>query len=162
MARTSILCCLAALLLGPAIAIADGPKFIGIGLTKVQRVPDASILENRGIINTELDRADTFYVARIGVGTPPQTIDVKIDTGSSGLWVPLSSTSLCTLPGLRCDEYGACKIYVPSKSSDQPSPKAAELIHSQSPPKSRLPINYMKMIHLGWTRACSRSNMQTS
>lgn len=39
--------------------------------------------------------SDGLYFANVSVGTPPQTLALQIDTGSSDTWVPSSSAPLC-------------------------------------------------------------------
>jgi hypothetical protein len=47
------------------------------------------------------------YVATVSVGTPAQTIQVAIDTGSSDVWFNSVSANLCTSQRLQ-EEYGPC------------------------------------------------------
>jgi hypothetical protein len=50
-----------------------------------------------------------LYAATISVGTPAQTLQVQIDTGSSDVWVPSSAASICSnekeggCPGGSCE-----------------------------------------------------------
>lgn len=50
-----------------------------------------------------------LYFANVSVGTPAQSLEVQIDTGSSDVWVPSSSASLCEnqaqggCPGGECE-----------------------------------------------------------
>ncbi len=42
------------------------------------------------------------YLINITVGTPPQDLAVTLDTGSSDLWIPATSSSLCKKG--KCDD----------------------------------------------------------
>ena len=52
----------------------------------------------RGTITESLINNNTGgdYVAQVSVGTPPQNINLAIDTGSSDVWVIASTADLCT------------------------------------------------------------------
>ena len=47
------------------------------------------------------------YVATVEVGTPPQTVTLQLDTGSSDTWIPAINSSVCNNGGCF---YGSCKF----------------------------------------------------
>ena len=48
------------------------------------------------------------YVAKVSVGTPPQQVNLAIDTGSSDVWVISSSADLCTSASLQQQYTDGC------------------------------------------------------
>jgi hypothetical protein len=48
------------------------------------------------------------YFASCSVGTPPQKVTLQLDTGSSDIWVPATSSQVCQPNGNGC-QLGSCK-----------------------------------------------------
>lgn len=59
-------------------------------------------------------RQETLYFVNATIGTPPQSLRLHIDTGSSDLWVNTPSSKLCLLNSDPCQSAGT---YSPNKSS---------------------------------------------
>jgi hypothetical protein len=88
------------------------PGFVKVPFTKVKNPSAANRLIKRGTVTDTLTngRSELSYFSNVEIGTPAQTFNVIIDTGSSDLWVYSqdsagsgyvssdSSTYQCTFP----------------------------------------------------------------
>jgi hypothetical protein len=56
------------------------------------------ILPRAGTVSAVLTNAEAegLYFANVTVGTPPQPLQLQIDTGSSDVWVPANTASICS------------------------------------------------------------------
>lgn len=112
MARATIM---SALLLSSSLSSFAGANTVQMGIAK-NHAHEAAQLQKRqqylqrrgmgGVVRVE-ERADTLtaslgnaitsglYYANVTVGTPAQQLSLQIDTGSSDVWVPSSSATIC-------------------------------------------------------------------
>ncbi|KAI9762316.1 MAG: hypothetical protein M4579_000464 [Chaenotheca gracillima] len=61
-----------------------------------------------------LDNEETLYFANVSLGTPPQTLRLHIDTGSSDMWMNSPDARICNVRGNPCSDSGT---YNANKSS---------------------------------------------
>jgi hypothetical protein len=100
--------------LAVAIMLAILPGVYGQGTLKldIQREMGVQRLRPRAQGSTDVSLLNNLtegvYVATVTVGTPPQTLKLQVDTGSSDTWVPASNASICQ-EGKLCF-YGSCMI----------------------------------------------------
>ena len=85
------------------------------------------------------DEVEGLYFANITVGTPGQTLGVQIDTGSSDVWVPSSTASICQDVREGGCLLGSCEFYIPVPRArwDERVGKSTMLILEQSPSLNR-------------------------
>ncbi|MCJ1262300.1 hypothetical protein MMC22_002170 [Lobaria immixta] len=62
----------------------------------------------RGVVNDPIQNKVAFYTTDVFVGTPPQKVTLRIDTGSSDFWMNEVSSSYCASPPGQtlCSQYG--------------------------------------------------------
>ncbi|KAI9772573.1 MAG: hypothetical protein M1839_002455 [Geoglossum umbratile] len=82
-----------------------------------EKYGDADIIQwgrRQAPVSVPLDNRRHAYFASVTVGTPPQTLKLAIDTGSSDTWVPWTNAPIC-----RCGSSACCQLgtYDPKKSS---------------------------------------------
>ena len=104
MAPTSLYAALVALAVLPC-SLAE-PKVFGLKFAKVRKEVAQSDLQRRAnTVSEALYNGQSLYIANISIGTPPQTMSVQLDTGSSDLWVPTTQSNICSEPS--CDAWGS-------------------------------------------------------
>lgn len=77
------------------------PRAVGLDITRrtidddIPTKDGARIRKRQSTVEQTLDNLDTLYFANLTLGTPPQDIQLHVDTGSSDLWVNVPQSSLC-------------------------------------------------------------------
>lgn len=96
-----------------SLASADAPGTFSVKIHKNRHVEKAQ-LAKRGTLSVSLGNYEQLglYVANATVGTPGQPLTFQVDTGSSDVWVPSSSASICKdIKDGGCP-FGSCKYYL--------------------------------------------------
>ena len=63
-------------------------------------------LQKRDTLQVTLDNEATLYFANISLGTPTQSFQIAIDTGSSDIWINSASSGLCRQYSQECSLSG--------------------------------------------------------
>ncbi|PWW80347.1 acid protease [Tuber magnatum] len=81
-------------------------KTLSFGFQKVKRnadnVPRLRKRDSSGTVRQRLDNLDYLYYANVSIGTPPQSLRLHLDTGSSDVWVETMRSQLCQQPQRPC------------------------------------------------------------
>ncbi len=82
---------------------------IGLDIQKSESVDftkhDRHRFDQRQVSQT-LDNYESLYFANITLGTPPQSLRMHLDTGSSDLWCNSPQSNLCATRSRRCNVSG--------------------------------------------------------
>jgi hypothetical protein len=99
---------LASLGVGAAVATPDGVVQLAIQRRNVADSRPILPRESSSPVLEQLqnDRSEGAYMAEVKVGTPPQTLTLQLDTGSSDTWVVSSGAEICEQG--QCD-HGSCR-----------------------------------------------------
>ncbi|KAK4196729.1 putative candidapepsin precursor [Triangularia verruculosa] len=84
------------------------PKVIGMDIERSspKNPLHRDKLRRRGSVEVNLDNEETLYFINGTVGTPPRSLRLHLDTGSSDLWVNTPSSSLCSDSSAPCKYAG--------------------------------------------------------
>ena len=87
------------------------PRVLNLDFSIAKNEAPAAGLVARAVDKTaevQLSNLKALYLLNVSVGTPPQQLQVQIDTGSADLWMPESGKTLCTIEGQSCGQTGSC------------------------------------------------------
>ncbi|KAK4169245.1 putative aspartic-type endopeptidase opsB [Cladorrhinum sp. PSN259] len=82
----------------------DGLRVVGLETERRAATNPAhrDKLRRRGSLEVGLDNEETLYFINSTVGTPPRSVRLHLDTGSSDLWVNTPASSLCSQNSQPC------------------------------------------------------------
>ena len=103
-------------LLGVISPVFAADKTIRLDVKKTRRATNAVVRRDGKSVQSSLNNYEGLglYAMNITVGTPPQSLTVQLDTGSSDLWVPVTGSGACEGSTSLCDQLGS---FNPKKSS---------------------------------------------
>jgi hypothetical protein len=92
---------------------ASGLKVVSLDITQESAFPVAQSGLSSEILRARAQsvqatlfnaQSDLLYLVNITVGTPPQALQLQIDTGSSDIWLPWVNSPVCSGKIKRCNE----------------------------------------------------------
>jgi hypothetical protein len=88
----------------------DNPAAVAFSL---QQVPGTAasrkLRRHKRSIDATLNNKDLVWTVSLSLGTPPQKVQVQLDTGSSDLVVETDSSDICQSQPTICSGNGACE-----------------------------------------------------
>lgn len=96
-------------LLLPSSVIAV-PKTLGLKFdVKRHQSESPTVTKRARSVGGALSNEKIRYLMNITVGTPPQYLEIKLDTGSSDMWIPSANSKMCQEFAEECLEHGSCR-----------------------------------------------------
>ncbi|KAK4690632.1 hypothetical protein P7C71_g6202, partial [Lecanoromycetidae sp. Uapishka_2] len=94
----------------------DSPNVVSLDTHRrsVQNPHKRDALRRRQTVAETLTNEETLYYANVTIGTPAQSFQLHIDTGSSDLWTNVQSSEICASRGDPCSDSG---VYNANSSS---------------------------------------------
>lgn len=86
----------------------DSPNVVSLNTHRksVENPRKRDALRRRQTVTETLTNEETLYYANVTIGTPSQSLQLHIDTGSSDLWTNVKSSKVCASRGDPCSDSG--------------------------------------------------------
>ncbi|KAL8877985.1 MAG: hypothetical protein Q9198_004111 [Flavoplaca austrocitrina] len=90
------------------LCVVAAPKTLGLKFDVKRHQPESPTVTKRAqIVGGALSNEKVRYLMNITVGTPPQYLEIKLDTGSSDMWIPSANSKMCQEFAEECLEHGS-------------------------------------------------------
>jgi hypothetical protein len=95
---------------GSLLALAARAQVIHMGIEKRDWVPKDKLRKRFSTYTEVINNEESLggYFATVSVGSPAQNLTLQLDTGSSDIWVPSSSASICETSNSRSSSSSSC------------------------------------------------------
>lgn len=132
--------------------LAANPKTLGLKFEVERHQTESPTIDKRDkSLGGDISNRKIRYLTNITVGTPPQRLSVRLDTGSADLWIPSADSKMCQDFAETCFELGSCRA--PFMASLQTSTAVAQTDRSAV---QSIPAN------LGPTKSWKRSSKSST